>query len=413
MKQVRLGAGAGFAGDRLEPALALAQSGEIDYLIFECLAERTIALAQLAKLQDPLKGYDALLEKRMRLVLPACAAKRVKIITNMGAANPLEAAKRTALIVQELGLSLRVFAVLGDDVLAQSPPQENLISANAYLGAGGIVEALKAGADIIVTGRVCDPALFLAPLVYEFGWDFDDYEKLGQGTLAGHLLECAGQITGGYFADPPFKKVEGLENLGFPIGIVSQNGDVLITKLPNTGGLVSLATCKEQLLYEIENPARYYQADVVADFSNVTMHLLTPNRVMVKGATGFTKPNIFKVSQGFQEGFIGEGQISYQGEGATERAALAKEILLKRNFPAQEKLIELIGEGSSHVRLRFAARCKTKEQAELIGEEMEALYTCGPAGGGGVSKNTRPIIAIISSEIDPSKITMQIIEVKL
>lgn len=253
MKTIRIGTGAGFSGDRIEPAVDLAAKGNLDYLVFECLAERTIALAQQAKMHDPNAGFDPLLERRMRAVLPICREKGVRVISNMGAANPVAAAKHTIKIARELGLSgLRVAAVQGDNVLDVLSPdafvideanctlgefKKEVISANAYLGAGGIVDALKAGADVVLTGRAADPAMFLAPQIFEFGWQMDDWTRLGRGTLVGHLLECGGQVTGGYFADPGLKDVPDLANLGFPIAEVDEDGNAIITKLPGTGAL--------------------------------------------------------------------------------------------------------------------------------------------------------------------------------
>lgn len=301
-KTVRLGAGAGYSGDRIEPAVALAASGRVDYLCFECLAERTIAIAQGHRQRDPQAGFDILLEDRLRAVLPACHANGVKIISNMGAANPRAAAQVAARIAGELGLrDVKVAAVLGDDVLPAvadhgMPLTEGvatvgdlngrLISANAYLGIDKVVEALAAGADIVLTGRIGDPALFLAPLVHEFGWRSDDWTLLGRGTIIGHLLECAGQLTGGYFADPGRKDVPGLADLGFPIAEVRTDGSAVLTKLDGSGGQLTVATCKEQLLYEIEDPSAYLQADVTADIRTVRFEQIGPDRVRLTGGDG-------------------------------------------------------------------------------------------------------------------------------
>lgn len=249
MSIIRIGAGAGFQGNRLAPALDLAERGQLDYLVFECLGERTIASAQQARRKDPSRGYDPLLERRMRAVLPVCAKNGTRIVTNMGAANPVGAAQHTARIARELGLSgLKVAAVTGDDVLDRigrfvldetgAPASElgdRLVSANAYVGIDGLVEALAGGADVVICGRASDPTLFLAPLVHEFGWARDDWEKLGRGVLIGHLLECAAQITGGYFADPGVKDVPDLANIGHPLAEVDAEGNATITKLPGTG----------------------------------------------------------------------------------------------------------------------------------------------------------------------------------
>ena len=346
MKTIKLGAGAGYAGDRIEPAVELAEKGDIQYLVFECLAERTIALAQQAKMKDPASGYDPLLAARMKAVLGTCKAKGIKVITNMGAANPLAAAEKTREIARALGLSgLKIAAVTGDDVLEAVKAGDyrieetggrvndlgnRIVSANAYLGAEPIVEALASGADVVITGRIGDPALFLGPLVHEFGWAMDDWDALGRGTAVGHLLECAGQVTGGYFADPGYKDVEGLARLGFPIGEVSEDGSVVVTKVPGSGGQVTLATCKEQLLYEVHDPARYYQPDVVADFSEITMSEAGPDRVRVEGARGAPKTGSLKVSVGYIDSYVGEGQISYAGPGALARGRLALEIVRER-----------------------------------------------------------------------------------
>lgn len=362
-RKVRIGAGAGYSGDRIEPAAELAERGELDYLIFECLAERTIAIGQQARLADPTKGYDPLLAERMHAVLKTCADKGVRIITNMGAANPAAAAQRVREIARTLGLAhLKVAAVTGDDVLQAvqegdfriedngqpvSSLGERLISANAYLGVAPILEALQAGADVIITGRVADPALVLAPLVHEFGWAADDWDKLGQGTLVGHLLECAGQITGGYFADPGKKDVAGLARLGFPIGEVSADGSAVITKVAGSGGQVTAQTCKEQLLYEIHDPSAYYTPDVVADFSQVQITEIGPDRVAVSGGRGRARPATLKTTLGYRDSFIGEGQISYAGPGAQARAQLAAEIVRERlaltGVETDELRLDLIG----------------------------------------------------------------------
>lgn len=428
MRTIRIGAGAGFAGDRIEPAVELARHGRLDYLVFECLAERTIAIAQQARLTDPSKGYDVLLDQRMSAVLAACRENGTRIVTNMGAANPLAAAERVCDVARRLGLGgLKVAAVTGDDVLEAirgsdlqlleggtlADLDNRIISANAYIGAVPIVEALAAGADVVVTGRAADPALFLGPLIHSFGWAADDWDKLGRGVLAGHLLECAGQVTGGYFADPGVKDVAGLAHLGFPIGEVSEDGDLVVTKLEGTGGAVTTATVKEQLLYEIEDPARYLQPDVIADFSQVRVRNAGPDRVAVEGGGGTARTGLLKVSIGYVDGYVGEGQISYAGTGAVERGRLALEIVRERlaitGVPMGEARFDLIGVDALHgaalsqggapyeVRVRVAARTEAAAEAIAIGNEVEALYTNGPAGGGGVTKSVRQVVAIASA----------------
>ena len=428
MKTIRIGSGAGYSGDRIEPAIELAEKGEIDYLVFECLAERTIALAQQARLKDPNSGYDPLLQARMQAVLAICHAKGIKIITNMGAANPVAAAEKTIEIARGLGLKgLRVVAVTGDDVLdsvrgtnltieetgGTVPDLGNrIISANAYIGAAPIAAALAAGADVVITGRAADPALFMAPLIHSFGWSFVDWDMLGRGVVAGHLLECAGQVTGGYFADPGYKDVEGLARLGFPIAEVAEDGSLVITKVAGSGGQVTTDTCKEQLLYEIHDPARYYQPDVIADFSAVSVEQIGPDRVRVTGAQGWPKTGTLKVSIGYIDSYIGEGQISYAGAGAVARGRLALEIVRERlmltGVQSSEARFDLIGINALHggdlsdghdpyeVRVRVTARTDTMAEAVRIGNEVETLYTNGPAGGGGAWKSAREIIAVAS-----------------
>lgn len=425
-RTVRIGAGAGFAGDRIEPALELVRHGNLDFLVFECLAERTIALAQAARQQDANGGYDPLLLERMRRVLPDALARGVRIVTNAGAANPVGAAHAVAAVARELGLRpVRIAAVTGDDVLdlvtarpfplldrpGTSDRLAGVISANAYLGAAPIVDALALGADVVITGRVGDPALFVGPLAHAFGWSLDDAPLIGRATVIGHLLECAGQLTGGYFADGARKQVAGLARLGFPLAEVSGDASAVVTKVAGSGGLVSLATCKEQLLYEILDPAAYLQADVVADFRSVRLAEVGPDRVAVSGGDGHPRPATLKVSIGHDDGIIGEGQISYAGPGALDRARLAADIIRERfeiiGLDHSDARFEFIGidavtrtgraSDPCEVRLRVAVRTVTPAQARQVGAEVEALYTNGPAGGGGVTRATRKVVGIAST----------------
>ena len=440
MKKIRLGSGAGYSGDRIEPAVELAEKGEIQYLCFECLAERTIAIAQQAKMKDPAQGYDALLAARMEAVLPICHKKGIKIITNMGAANPQAGAAKIKQIAEKLNIKgLKIAAVSGDDVLAAIRNQEltieetgaklstikdKLVSANAYLGVAPIIEALQAGADIVITGRVADPALFIAPLVYEFGWSLDDWNLMGQATVIGHLLECAGQVTGGYFADPGFKDVPGVGHLGFPIAEVGADGSLVITKVEAAGGMVTLATCKEQLLYEIHNPKTYFTPDVVADFTGVKMEQIGKDQVRVSGGTGGAKTGLLKVSLGYVDSYIGEGQISYAGPGAVNRGQLALDIVKERlefmGVKMQENRYDLMGVDSLHgeklsaghdpyeVRVRVTGRTETMAEAVRIGNEVETLYTNGPAGGGGAWKSAREVVAMVSVIVPDSVVNYSV-----
>jgi len=438
MKTVRIGAGAGYSGDRIDPAVELAERGDISYLVFECLAERTIAIAQKARLLDASAGYDPLLEERMQAVLQICGGRGIRIISNMGAANPDAAAAKTCEIARQLGLSgLRIASITGDDVLEDLrggqqifevsegplPPIDRWISANAYLGVLPIIEALKDDADVILTGRVADPALFVAPLMHEFGWAQDDWDLLGQGTVVGHLLECAGQLTGGYFADPRYKDVPDLAHLGFPIAEVSSDGSAVLSKVDGSGGILNCATCIEQLLYEIQDPSAYYTPDVVADFSRVSFEPIGANRVRVSGGGGRMRPSTLKVSIGYRDGFIGEGQISYAGPNALARAELARDILAERlaSYSLSELRFDFIGLNSIHgsrlsqqaptayeIRLRAAGRAVSSASAAWIAREVEALYTNGPAGGGGAFGATREVIAMSSALVPRESVSHRV-----
>jgi acyclic terpene utilization AtuA family protein len=432
VKTVRIGCGAGFSGDRIDPAIELAAKGELDYLVFECLAERTIALAQQAKSRDVELGYDPMLAARIEAVLPLCRERGTTIVTNMGAANPSAAAAVVRRIAQRLGLEgVSIAAVLGDDVRdvvdrgdfrmretgeAVRSLGGRLVSANAYIGAEPIARALEQGADVVITGRAADPSLFVAPLAHAHGWSLDDCDQVGRATLVGHLLECGGQITGGYFADPEFKDVPELDNLGFPLAEVPLRGPIVITKVAGTGGLVTPATCKEQLLYEIHDPAAYMTPDTIADFSHVRIEPVGPDRVAVDGATGGARPDLLKVSLAYQDGFIGEGQISYAGAGAEGRARLAATVVVRRlrrsGIHISEVRCDLIGIDALHgaqlsgthdnpyeVRLRVAARTNTLWEAQAVGNEVETLYTNGPAGGGGATRATREVLSLASTFI--------------
>jgi hypothetical protein len=445
MKTFRIGSGAGYSGDRIDPAQDLAERGELDALVFECLAERTIALAQLRRAADPSHGYDPLLRARMRAVLPACQAQGITVLTNMGAANPAAAGRAVLEVARELGLPrLRVAVVEGDDVLdwVRAHPQtalldadqtvgdlmDRLISANAYLGADALLPALQQHANVVIAGRIADPALFLAPLMHHFGWQPQDWPRMGQGIVVGHLLECAAQVSGGYIADPGFVDVPDLANVGFPLAEVEGDGTAVITKLAGTGGRVDRLTCTAQLLYELEDPQRYLQPDVVADFSQVRFEDLGPDRVRVTGPSGHARPDLLKATLGYRDGFIGEGQISYAGPGARARGTLALQVLEARlarlGWAGQEHRLELIGVNAMHgptlgadrepyeVRVRLAVRCADRAQAECVAQEVEALYLNGPAGGGGVTQSVREVVAAASALVprDAIQTRCQILE---
>lgn len=434
MKTIRIGSGAGYAGDRLEPSLELIEKGNLDYIGYECLAERTIAIGQQAKLKDPSKGYNSLLEHRMEKALPLCYKHKVKLITNMGSANPQAAAKKCVEIAKKHGLyGMKIACVTGDDLLpiidrfaevtvweTGRPLKElpgEIVSANVYMGVDGILKALEMGADVVITGRVSDPALFLAPMIHEFGWSREDWDKLGKGTMIGHLLECGAQVMGGYYADPGKKDVPGIGHIGFPIVEVDEDGGFFVTKVPEAGGAVTIDTCAEQICYEIHDPTKYITPDVVADFKMVKFTEIAKDKIKAEGATGHPKTETLKCSVGYRDCFIGDGEMSYGGPGCLERAKLALDIVRERlNLIApdvfDELKFDLIGCSSlywnpdynynepSEVRVRVAGRAKTKAEADIIGNEVEALYTNGPAGGCGAIKRTRDIVSVASVLVD-------------
>lgn len=433
-KTIRIGSGSGFQGDRIEPAVILAAQGNLDYLALECLAERTIALANLRRLQDPAAGYDELLEERLEPLLPLIIRNGTRLITNMGAANPFAAGHAVLRLARKLGLHLKVAVLEGDDVLTlmkgsmaameSGRPLETygeLVSANAYLGAEQILPALETDAHVIITGRVADPSLFLAPLMHEFGWALDDWPRLGRGTVVGHLLECAGQVTGGYFADPGLKDVPGIAHLGFPFADVDADGEALLGKVAGTGGLIDARTVKEQLFYEVLDPTAYTTPDVVADFTLVAVKQQAEpqggDRVRIAQGHGRARTPTLKTSVGYRAGWMGEGEISYAGPNALARARLAGQIVRERIGDDIAQLrIDLIGVDAIHrtdfahphapyeVRLRVAGATDTRRLAERIGREVEGLATNGPAGGGGFRRSVVEKIGIVSVLLDRNQV---------
>lgn len=444
---LRIGCAAGFSGDRTDAAepvvKALLAAGGPAFLIFETLAERTLALAQLARKTDPDGGYEPLLDEMLRPVLAACLNGGVRIVSNFGAANPSGAARRIHALAQELGLKApRIAVVEGDDLSgpqhrelladaladthADAKPDAQdahfdmtrLVSANAYLGAEAIADALLAGADIVVCGRVADPSLTVGPALAHFGWARDDWTRLGRATMAGHLLECGTQVSGGYYADPGYKDVPDLAYLGYPIAEIDADGHCTIGKPPGTGGCIDLHTVKEQLLYEVHDPSAYLTPDVVADISEAVLTQVGPDRVRLTGVRGHARPQSLKVNVCHATGWLAEGEISYAGARAEGRARLAGEVLIERLKGLGTLRLDLIGVASvlgddggawlaatsagqaRDVRLRAALNHADRHSAERLVREVTALYTCGPAGGGGVRTGLRPRLGTVSCFVD-------------
>ena len=438
--KVFIGAGSGFAGDRTDAAApvadALARLPGARYLMFETLAERTLALSQLERRRDPSRGFNPALERFVGPILARCLSNKIRIVGNFGAANPRAAAECILALARQQGLSPpRVAVVEGDDLTGVLTTREliaretggvilqgaqDIIAANAYLGAWPIAEALGQGADVVVTGRVANSALALGPLIHAFGWKNDDWDRLAAGTLTGHLLECGSQITGGYFADPPFKDVPGMAELGYPIAEVADDGNMVITKPDGTGGLVNRLTVVEQLLYEVHDPSAYLAPDVVLDVTNVAVQEESRDRVRVTGARGKPAPEMLKATVCIDGGVLGEAEISYAGPNAVARARLAAEIVssrMKKRAPGLVirtdaiGLVSVLGDNAGtfarpndteagDVRLRFAAQSLNAAEIECLLDEVEALYCAGPAGGAGVRRRVTPRLSSASCLVE-------------
>lgn len=440
---VRVGCGSAYAEDRIEPAVELLEHGDLDYISLDCLAERTLVHAQLRKIEDPSKGYDIRLDRIVRELTAPAVARGVRFIANMGAANPMAGARRTKQLLTELGYpDAKVAAIVGDDVLdaivardletstgrrlSELPGQ--VVTANAYIGAAPIVEALRMGADVVVGGRLADPSLFLAPAIFEHGWALDDWDLLAGGQTAGHMLECGTHGSGGNFADPPYRVVPDLWNVGLPIADIRADGTSTVWKLAGTGGLVDVENSKAQLVYEVHDPENYLTPDVVVDVSNVRFQQQSSDHVLVTGARGKPAPETLKVLVGCLQGFIGEGEISFAGPGALSRAQLGADTVAKRlahdGIPVEELRVDYIGLNSVHgemtppsdhepweVRLRIAARCNTRESAQAVADEVEFLYF-GPAAAGGSRKSVRPLLAMYDVYLhrDEIPLTVELVE---
>ncbi len=425
----RIGNGAGFSGDRIDapgPVVdTLIARGGPAAMFFEVLGERTVALAQLEKRRDPARGFEPMLERLLEPILEKCARHGISIIGNFGAANPAGAARAIARLAERLGLGdLRIGVVEGDDLsgsvdLTQLEVYEAdamldqggsaMVSANAYLSAQPIVAALRAGAQIVVTGRCGDPSLALAPLIHHYGWAEDDWASLALGSAVGHLLECGSQLTGGVYYDPGFKDIPDPANIGFPIAELSADGRIVITKADATGGVVNLQVVKEQLLYEVHDPANYITPDVTLDFSGVTLRDLGGDRVEVLGVQGKPAPERLKATVCFEGGWLGEGEISVAGPNCLARAKSIAEVLLERLRRRKLNVrprVDLIGIASVHdddsgtlwrsytgpepaeIRVRLAVAGAEHDEVDQAAREVLALLCCGPAGSGGARWRT-------------------------
>ena len=419
----RIGAGAGFAGDRVDPAVALAASGEVDVVALECLAERTLLPALKARAADPRAGFDPRLRRRLSPLLPAAVEAGCRVVSNLGQANPHAAGQAIAELAGQLGLKgLRVAAVLGDDVmpLAHHIAWDRdiggtaLVGAHAYLGSPAISQALEEGADVVVTGRVADSALFAAPALRHL---LPGDAALAGAVTIGHLLECSGQLSGGNF-EPiggALLSAEGYARLGFPLAEVHDDGTAEIRLLDGAPGILTPETCTLQLLYEVHDPSRYLTPDLALDFSAIRFDQVGPNRVRVSGARSHGTPKTLKVA-GFIErpGFIADAEIGFAGTRAYERAQRAAETLRLRlaDWRDEDIAVDVVGIDSilragslalrsppPELRVHVSARCADAEGAQIVEDEVYALTLSGPAGGCSVRSEKRARIEVVDGYI--------------
>lgn len=430
MKSVRIGNGCGFWGDNIDAPIRLAETGRLDYLTLEYLAELTMSILALQKQRDPSKGYAGdYLDVLERLAPVLKTQPQLKIITNAGGMNPLECARRAQEILRKCDLPQPVAAVHGDDLLpdldtllaaghrftnldtgaALSDVRMRVVSANAYLGAAPIVAALRQGASIVVTGRVADASLTVGPAMHEFGWDWQDWQHLSAATVAGHLIECGAQATGGLWCN--WQQVTDYAGIGYPIAEMRSDGEFTISKPPHSGGIVNRETVAEQLLYEVGDPARYMTPDVVADFTNVALTQSGPDSVCVRGARGLPATDTYKVSIAYRDGFTASGMLVIAGPQARAKAELCGKVLLDRvragGFALEGSNIECLGAGDSvpgvlpasdppEVVLRVSVRDSRRPAVERFAKEFAPLVTSGPPGVTGYTTgrpNVREVFA--------------------
>ncbi len=414
-KLVRIANGQGFWGDSIDAPVRLVEAGGIDYLTLDYLAEVTLSIMQKQRRKHPELGYATDFVDLMRRVLPQLKAKDIRVVANAGGVNPAACGRAVLAVARELGVTgLKIATVTGDDVLARLPefqaqglrlanmdtgeglfdrPRE-ILSANVYLQTQAMVEALDTGADIVLTGRCTDPGLTLAPLIHEFKWAADDWDRLAAGTIAGHILECGAQATGGNFTR--WWEVPELWKVGYPIAECSEDGTFIITKHAGTGGMVTVDTLSEQLVYEMGDPQNYITPDVVADFTSIHLDQAGPDRVRVGGITGKPRTPYLKVSGAYLKGYKATGQLTLCGPRALEKARLCADIVWKRLKAAglefEHTDAEFLGASTVHagiarapedpaeIVLRLSVKDPDQKRVERFGREIAPLVTAGPAG---------------------------------
>jgi len=413
-EQIRIASGQGFWGDLLTAPRVQVTQGPIDYLVMDYLAEVTMSIMQKQKRRNPALGYAKDMIPLIEDIVPDCLERQVKIITNGGGVNPHACAGAILDSARKIGIKKLIIGIVtGDDILTRidelrsdgnafrnmetgedvATIADRLSSANVYFGAFPIVEALRRGADIVITGRTTDTGLTLAPMIYEYDWKEDDWDKLAAGTIAGHIMECGGQATGGNFS-ADWKMVPGLENIGFPITEAYPDGTIVITKHEGTGGLVSRQTVKEQLLYEIGNPNKYITPEVIADFTTIQLSDDGPGRVKMTGVKGRPRTDTYKVSMSYTDGYTAVSTLTYTWPDALEKAKAADRILRERlknlGLEFEEIRTEYVGVNACHghlaampnpvneVVLRVGVRGNDYESVERFGKEIAPLILTGP-----------------------------------
>lgn len=415
-EKIRIASGQGFWGDLIDAPVHQVMKGPIDYLVMDYLAEVTMSILQKQKRKDPKLGYARDIPELMKKILPICIDKDIKIITNGGGVNPISCAEEVFKVASSLKIkNLKIGVILGDDILDEidnliergidlknmdtgeslTKVKDKLLSANVYFGAQPIVEALRQGAQIVITGRTTDTGLTLAPMVYEFDWDFNDYDKMAAGTVAGHILECGAQASGGNFLGN-WESIENMAEIGFPIAEAYSNGDVIITKHENTGGLVSIDTISEQLVYEIGDPKNYITPECVADFTSIKLEEVGKNRVRVFDVKGKAPTEFYKVSCSYFYGYSAVGTLTYSWPNALRKAKAADQIIRKRlallGLEFEEIHTEFLGYNAcfgplakeidedlmNEVVLRIAVRSKDYNSVERFGREIAPLVLTGP-----------------------------------
>lgn len=428
MRKVRIGAGQGFYGDSLLPVLDVARYGNVQYISFDTLAELTMAILEKGRRRDPNGGFTRDVIPMMRNLLPICRERGIRLITNAGGINPQGAAKAVAEVARSLGLPLKVACVTGDNILDRldelaaqgvsfqddekrqtlADIRDRVLFASVYLGAGAIADALDQGADVVITGRTTDTAQFLGPLLHEFRWARNDWDRLAQGVVLGHLMECSGQVSGGNL-QVDWESVPALERIGFPVAEVSEDGSFVLTKPEGTGGAVTLRSVKEQFLYEIHDPTQYITPDVICDLTTTQLETVGPDQVRVSGTRGKPAPPTLKALLGYADGWMGEGCISFSWPKAYTKARRAAEIILSRlemqGVKPEETRVEYIGINSlwgalapepadedqvNEVRLRIAIRTHDRQACEVLAREFPPLLLSGPPTASAVAGTPAP-----------------------